>query len=79
MTSAAKLKCPSNNIGAIGFATVAGRQSPSQSSLSRPSGRPSTIAGHRTYLDNPRLISTRVHRAPVPRGHRQFIGKVEWR
>jgi hypothetical protein len=31
-------------IRAIAFGTVAGRQSPSQSALSRPSGRPSTIA-----------------------------------
>lgn len=63
---------------AIAFSTAATRE-PSQSSLSRPYGRVSAIAGHRTYLDNPRLISTRAHKPPVPRGHRQFIGKVAWR
>jgi hypothetical protein len=36
--------------------------------------------GHRTYLDiGERLISTRTHRLPPPRGHRAFIGKQEWR
>lgn len=36
-------------------------------------------SGHRGYIDNPRLISVRVHKAPVPRGHRAFMGKQEWR
>jgi hypothetical protein len=34
-----------DDVRAIASGTVAGRQSPSQSALSRPFGRPSTIAG----------------------------------
>jgi hypothetical protein len=28
--------------------------------------------GHRSYIDNVTLISTRVLRAPLPKGHRQW-------
>lgn len=34
--------------------------------------------GHRTYLDNPRLISTQERKAPRPFGHRQWL-KLEGR
>ncbi len=35
--------------------------------------------GGRAFVENVRLISTRAVKPPVPRGHRQFVGKVEWR
>lgn len=62
-----------DRVWAIACGTVAGRQSPSLASRLGPVGRPSTIAGHRTYLDNVRLISTRVRKPPIPRGHRSWL------
>jgi len=29
--------------------------------------------GHRTYIDNEKLISTEVRKAPVPKGHRTWL------
>jgi hypothetical protein len=38
------------------------------------------MQGHRTYIDNPRLISTRPRNVPRPKGHRCFIlAPKEWR
>jgi hypothetical protein len=51
----------------------AGRE-PSHLTVSRPYGRPSHFA-----VTNTRLISTHVRRPPVPRGHRTYIGKQEWK
>lgn len=45
----------------------------------RPSGECRYRNGHRGYLDNVTLISTRAHKVPVAKGHRAFIGKQEWR
>ena len=31
------------------------------------------MTGHRTYIDNPKLVSVFAWRPPVPKGHRAFI------
>jgi hypothetical protein len=61
-----------NRLGAIASGTTATRER-SQSALSSPYGRVSDYRGHRTYLDAPRLITTRSHKPPHPRGHRAFL------
>jgi hypothetical protein len=31
------------------------------------------MKGHRTYIDNPKLVSTVAHRPPAPKGHRVYL------
>lgn len=52
---------------------------PSQSTLSRPLRVSVAFRGGCTIVENTRLISTVTRKPPVPRGHREFIGKVAWR
>jgi hypothetical protein len=68
----------SANVSGDAFGPRHSRAEPQSAVRLRPSDE-CRYRGHRAYIDNPRLISTRVHKPPVPRGHRAFIGKQEWR